>query len=69
MVSREQVRAVLESVYRRRKDDGFIEMLLRGVTDPIKPQTEEKRRRFHPLLVIGIVLAVVSIVAIALLVR
>jgi hypothetical protein len=69
MVSREQVRAAFESAYRRRKDDRFIEMLLRGATDPIRPQTEEKKRRFHPLLVIGIVLAIVSLAAIALLVR
>lgn len=69
MVSRDQVRAALESAYKRRKDDRFLEMLLRGTTDPIKPQTEEKRRRFHSLLVIGVVLAMVSITAIAFLVR
>lgn len=69
MVSREQMRAALESAYKRRKDDRFLEMLLRGATDPIKPQTEEKRRRFHPLLVIGAVLAIVSIAAIAFLTR
>lgn len=65
MVSREQVRTGLESAYKRRKDDGFMQLLLRGVTDPTKPQTEEKRRRFHPLFVVGVVLAVLSFVAIA----
>jgi hypothetical protein len=69
MVSREQVRAALESAYTRRNDDGFLHLLLRRVTDPIKPQTEEKRRRFHPLLVVGVVLAVVSVVAIFVLLR
>jgi hypothetical protein len=69
MVFREQVRAALESAYKRRKEDGFMQLLLRGVTDPIKPQTEEKRRRFHPLLVVGVVLAVLSLVAIFFLLR
>ncbi len=69
MVSREQVRAALDSAYKRRKDDGFVRMLLRGVTDPIKPLTEKKRRRFHPLLLAGIILVAVSMTALLLLSR
>jgi hypothetical protein len=64
MVSQEQIRVALNLAYKRRKDDQFLELLLRGVADPIKPHTEEKRRRLHPLLVIGVVLAVVSMIAI-----
>lgn len=56
MVTREQVRTELLAAYRRRKEDGFAHQLLRGMTDPIKPWTETKRRRFHPLLITGIVL-------------
>lgn len=69
MVSREQVRAALESAYKRRKDDRLLDMLLRGATDPIKPQTEDNKRRFHPLIVIGAILTIVSIAAIAFLAR
>jgi hypothetical protein len=61
MVTREQVRAELLAAYKRRKEYGFAQQLLRGVTDPIKPWTETKRRRFHPLLITGIVLAVVCL--------
>lgn len=61
MVTREQVRAELLAAYKRRKENGFAQQLLRGVTDPIKPWSETKGRRFHPLLITGIVLAVVCL--------
>ena len=61
MVTREQVRAELLAAYKRRKENGFAQQLLRGVTDPIKPLTETKRRRFHPLLITGIILAAVCL--------
>lgn len=61
MVTREQVRAELLAAYKRGKENGFLQQLLRGVTDPIKPWTETKRRRFHPLLITAIVLAVVCV--------
>lgn len=51
MLSREQVRAELLAAYRRRGSDGFAPMLLRGVSDPLQPLTEARRRRFHPLLI------------------
>jgi hypothetical protein len=56
MVSREQVRVELMAAYKRRKEDDFLELLLRGMSDPIKPLTEKKRRRFHPLLITVLVL-------------
>jgi hypothetical protein len=56
-VTREQFRTELLAAYKRRKENGFAQQLLRGVTDPIKPWTETKRLRFHPLLITGIVLA------------
>jgi hypothetical protein len=61
MVTRDQVRAELLAAYKRGKENGFAQRLLRGVTDPIRPWTETKRRRFHPLLITGIVLAVVCL--------
>jgi len=56
MVSREQVRVELLAAYKRRKADGFAQMLLRGFSDPIQPLTETKRRRLHPLLITALVL-------------
>jgi|GEM_PF-5574332 len=61
MVTRGQMQTELLAAYRRRKQDGFPEFLLRGVADPLQPLTETKRRRFHPLLITGIVLALVSL--------
>jgi hypothetical protein len=61
MVTREQVRAELLAAYKRRKESDFAQLLLRGVTDAIKPWTETKRRRFHPLLITGIVLGLLSL--------
>lgn len=61
MITREQVRTELVAAYKRRKENGFAQHLLRGVTDPIKPWTETKRRRFHPLLITGIVLLVLCL--------
>jgi hypothetical protein len=61
MVTREQVRAELLAAYKRRTENGFAQRLLRAVTDPIKPWTETKRRRFHPLLITGSVLVVLCL--------
>jgi hypothetical protein len=55
------MRADLESAYKRRRDDHFTQLLLRGVVDPVKPLTETKRRRFHPLLLAGAVLMILCI--------
>lgn len=52
MVTQDQVRADLLAAYRRRKDDGFSPLLLRQIVDPVKPLSETKRRRFHPLLIV-----------------
>ena len=61
MVTREQVRSELLAAYKRGKENGFAQQLLRSVTDPIKPWTETKRRRFHPVLITGIVLVVLCL--------
>jgi hypothetical protein len=63
MVSREQVRTELQSAYKRRRDDTFVQLLLRGVVDPVKPLSETKRRRFHPLLIAGTVLVILCVAA------
>jgi hypothetical protein len=61
MVTRELVRTELLAAYKRHKANDFAQRLLRGITDPIKPLTEAKRRRFHPLLITGTVLLVLCL--------
>ncbi|HMF53719.1 MAG TPA: hypothetical protein VK593_05175 [Edaphobacter sp.] len=61
MVSRDQVQAELLAAYRSRSQDSFQALLLRGVTDPIQPRTEAKKRRFHPLLLTAAVLTVLCL--------
>jgi F0F1-type ATP synthase membrane subunit a len=62
MLTRDQIRNDLLAAYKRRKEDSFVQMLLRGVSDPVKPLSETKRRRFHPLLITGIVFIAVCLV-------
>jgi hypothetical protein len=61
MVTCEQMQTELLAAYRRRRQDGFLEFLLRGVADPLQPLSEKKRRRFHPILIAGIALAMGSL--------
>jgi hypothetical protein len=61
MVSREQVRSELLAAYKRRKEDDFAQLLLRGVSDPVKPWTLAKRRRLHPLLVVAVAVSIVCL--------
>jgi hypothetical protein len=61
MMTQEQVRADLMAAYQRRKDDGFSTLLLRCIVDPVKPLSETKRRRFHPLLVVCAVVILVCV--------
>jgi hypothetical protein len=61
MVTRDQVHAELLSAYKRRKEDDFSQFLLRGLTHPVKPWTETKRRRFHPLLITASIVAVLCL--------
>jgi len=61
MLSRDQIRVELVAAYKSRRQDSFRELLLRGVTDPIQPWTEAKKRRFHPLLITAAVLTVLCL--------
>jgi hypothetical protein len=50
----------LLEIYRGRSGDGFLESLLDTVSDPIRPVSQQKRRRFHPVLVmLAVVLGIV----------
>lgn len=67
MVSREQIRSELLAAYRNRRQDRFREFLLRGLTDPIDPLTETKRRRFHPVFITAALLTTLCLVVAAIL--
>jgi hypothetical protein len=49
------VRGQLLECYRSGSSEGFREHLLRGVTDPIHPLSQSRKRRFHPVLVLQVI--------------
>ncbi len=54
------VRPELLAIYRGRTGQGFLQSLLDALSDPIRPLSPQKRRRFHPVLVmVTIVVAIV----------
>jgi hypothetical protein len=55
------VRGELLAIYRGRAKQGFLNSLLDTLSDPIRPVSTQKRRRFHPVLVmVAIVAAIVA---------
>jgi len=55
------VRSELLAIYRGRAGQGFLRSLLDTLSDPIRPVTQQKRRRLHPVLVMmAIVGAIVA---------
>lgn len=55
------VRSELLAIYRGRAVQGFLQSLLDTLSDPIRPVSPQKRRRFHPVLVMmAIVAAIVT---------
>jgi len=55
------VRSELLAMYRGRAGGGFLQSLLDKLSDPIRPVSSQKRRRFHPVLVmVAIVAAIVA---------
>jgi hypothetical protein len=62
-IDRETVRKELLALYHGREEDGFLESALGTVTDPIRPVDQRQRRRFHPTLVLGLVVAAMVVAA------
>ena len=55
------VRSELLAIYRGRSGGAFLQSLLDMLSDPIRPVSPQKRRRFHPLLVmLAVVLGIVA---------
>ena len=52
------VRKELLAMYHNRAGQDFLQSLLDGASDPIRPLDQAKRRQFHPLLVMLSVVAV-----------
>ena len=60
-VDTQTVRTELLAIYRGRTGGGFLQSLLDTLSDPIRPVSAQKRRRFHPVLVmVAIVAAIVA---------
>lgn len=51
------VRSELLAIYRGRAGGGFLQSLLDTLSDPIRPVSAQKRRRFHPVLVMMAIVA------------
>ena len=57
----QSVRSELLALYRGRSGGGLLQSLLDTVSDPIRPVSQQKRRRFHPVLVmLAVVLGIVA---------
>ena len=55
------VRKELLAMYHNRAGQDFLQSLLDGARDPIRPLDQAKRRQFHPLLVmLSVVAALVA---------
>ena len=59
------VRSELLAIYRGRTGQGFLQSLLDTLSDPIRPVSPQKRRRFHPVLVMGTIVAAIVVSAFA----
>ena len=59
------VRAELLAIYRGRAGQGFLNSLLDTLSDPIRPVSPQKRRRFHPVLVMVTIVAAIVVSAFA----
>jgi hypothetical protein len=56
VIQEELVRGQLLQCFRQGSSEGFREHLLRGITDPIHPLSQGRKRRFHPVLMLQIVI-------------
>ena len=57
------VRSELQAIYRGRAGQGFLPSLLDTLSDPIRPVSLQKRRRFHPVLVMATIVATIVVSA------
>ena len=57
------VRSELLAIYRGRARNGFLQSLLDTLSDPIRPISPQKRRRFHPVLVMMAIVAAIVVSA------
>lgn len=57
------VRSELLAIYRGRAGQGFLQSLLETLSDPIRPVSPQNRRRFHPVLMMMAIVAVIVALA------
>jgi len=64
-ITPEEARARLLVAYRRSGDGRFVETLQRPFLNPVEQRDANGKRKLHPLLLVGLVVMVLSAVAIA----
>ena len=62
-ITSEEARARLLIAFRQSGDGSFVETLRRPFLNPIEQRDDKGRRKVHPLLIVGLVLAVLAAVA------
>ena len=59
-ITPEEARVRLLTAYRQGGDESFQETLRRPLLNPVEQRNASGRRKLHPLLIVGFVLAVVA---------
>jgi hypothetical protein len=62
-ITSEEARARLLVAFKKSGDGSFVETLRRPFLNPIEQRDDKGHRKVHPLLIVGLVLAVLAAVA------
>jgi hypothetical protein len=62
-ITSEEARARLLIAFGQSGDGSFVETLRRPFLNPIEQRDDKGRRKVHPLLIVGLVLAVIATIA------
>jgi hypothetical protein len=62
-ITSEEARARLLIAFGQSDDGSFVETLRRPFLNPIEQRDDKGRRKVHPLLIVGLVLAVLATIA------
>jgi hypothetical protein len=60
-ITEDEMYEALEEAFERDPEQSLIWHLTKHVTDPLKPETERGHRRFHPLLLALVTLALIIV--------
>ena len=62
-ITSEEARARLLSAFGQSGDGSFVETLRRSFLNPIEQRDDKGHRKVHPLLIVGLVLAILATIA------